>query len=124
MRRECWEQRRLRTIVRSTVDPATLADAVEGLESVEAEFSLEAAIALAHIEDVEAWARVISDYFESAEVETVALQTLQQSIKLPWIEVWLGLLLGGYRLERRGSDFYAGDIWVHQQLPTLVEPEP
>ena len=100
-----------RTIV-ATVDPATLADAVEGLES-ESELDLEAALELAHIEDVEAWARTIADYFETAEVESVSLRILQQSIHLPWIEVWLGLLLGGYRLERRGSDFYAVDIWVH-----------
>jgi hypothetical protein len=99
-----------RTMV-ATVDPATLADAVEGLES-EGELDLEAALDLAHIEDVEAWARTIAAYFETAEVESVSLQMLQQSVHLPWIEVWLGLLLGGYRLERRGDDFYAGDIWV------------
>ena len=56
---------------------------------------------------------MISDYFETAEVEMVSLQILQQTIHLPWIEVWLGLLLGGCRLERCGSDFYTGDIWVH-----------
>ena len=99
-----------RTIV-AAVDPTALADAVEGLES-EDELNLEAALELAHIEDVEAWAQTIANYFEAAGVETVSLQMLQQSINLPWIEVWLGLLLGGYRLERHGSDFYAGDIWV------------
>lgn len=101
------------TIV-ATVDPATLADAVERLEAAGEGIDLEAAIELAHIEDIEAWSRAISAYFEMAEAETVSLQTLRQSIDLPWIEVWLGLLLGGYRLERRGTDFYAGDIWVHQ----------
>lgn len=96
------------------VDATTLADAVEGLES--GEIDLETAISLAHIEDVEAWASAISAYFEAAEVETVSLQMLQQSIVLPWIELWLGLLLGGYRLERRSDDFYAGDIWVGNRL--------
>ncbi|MBE9013278.1 hypothetical protein IQ250_24070 [Pseudanabaenaceae cyanobacterium LEGE 13415] len=90
-----------RTIV-ATVDPAAFADAVEGLESAEEEIDLEAAIGLAHIEDVEAWARAISAYFEMAEAEAVSLQTLRESIALPWIEVWLGLLLGGYQLERHG----------------------
>lgn len=110
------------TIV-AAVDPVTLADAVEGLESVKEEVDLEAAIELAHIEDVEAWARAISAYFEMAEAETVALQTLRQSIALPWIEVWLGLLLGGYQLERHGTDFYGGEIWVRNRKSVSIEPE-
>lgn len=110
------------TIV-AAVDPVTLADAVEGLESVKEEIDLEAAIELAHIEDVEAWARAISTYFEMAEAETVALQTLRQSIALPWIEVWLGLLLGGYQLERHGTDFYGGEIWVRNRKSVSIEPE-
>jgi hypothetical protein len=102
-----------RTIV-AIVDAATLADAVEELESaVEPEvIDLETAIELAHQEDVEGWAKAISVYFEDTQMQTVSLRTLQQALGLPWIEVWLGLLLGGYRLEQRGTDFYAGDIWV------------
>jgi hypothetical protein len=106
----------------AAVDPATLADAVERLESSEAGIDLEAAIELAHVEDVEAWARAISTYFDATKEETVSLQTLRQSIQLPWIEVWLGLLLGGYRLERRGTDFYAGEIWVRNRLSVSIEP--
>ncbi|MBD1847943.1 hypothetical protein H6F89_32115 [Cyanobacteria bacterium FACHB-63] len=107
-----------RTIV-AAVDPATLADAVEGLEAA---IDLEAALELAHVEDVEAWAKTISAYFEIADAETVSLQTLRQSVHLPWIEMWLRLLLGGYRLERQGTDFYSGDIWVRNRLPVSVEP--
>lgn len=109
-----------RTIV-AAVDPATFADAVEGLEAG-AVIDLEAALELAHIEDVEAWARAISAYFEVADAETISLQTLRQSIHLPWIEMWLGLLLGGYQLERQGTDFYSGDIWVRNRPPFFVEP--
>ncbi|MBW4528880.1 MAG: hypothetical protein KME18_27585 [Phormidium tanganyikae FI6-MK23] len=107
-----------RTIV-AAVNPAKLADAVEGLEA-EAVIDLEAALELAHIEDVEAWTKAISVYFEVADAETVSLQTLRQSIHLPWIEVWLGLLLGGYPLERRGTDFYGGEIWVRSQPSVSV----
>ncbi|MBD1845548.1 hypothetical protein H6F89_19460 [Cyanobacteria bacterium FACHB-63] len=109
------------TIV-AAVDPAALADAAEGLKFAQAEIDLEMAIELAHIEDVEAWAKSISAYFEAAEVEIVSLQTLRQSINLPWIEVWLGLLLGGYRLERQGTDFYSEEIWVRNRLPVSVKP--
>lgn len=109
------------TIV-AVVDAVTLADAVEGLESaVQEEIDLKKALELAHVEDVEGWTRTISVYFEHAQVQSVSLQVLQRSVDLPWIEVWLGLLLGGYRLERRGNDFYAGEIWVRDRLPEKLE---
>jgi hypothetical protein len=101
------------TIV-AEVDAATLADAVEGLES--GEINLAAAIALAHVENVEAWTEAISAYFDQIEMQTASLTSLQQAISLPWIEIWLGLLLGGFRLERHGEDFYAGEIWVSDRL--------
>lgn len=101
------------TIV-AEVDSATLADAVEGLGS--GEIDLETAIALAHVENVEAWTDAISAYFDQVEMQPVSLTSLQQAIPLPWIEIWLGLLLGGFRLERRGGDFYAGEIWVSNRL--------
>lgn len=101
----------------ATVDPATLADAISGLDTARSQnLDLETALELAHIEDVEAWTRAISTYFEATEAPIASLQTLQQSLDLSWIELWLGLLLGGYRLERQGEDFYAGDIWVHPRL--------
>lgn len=30
---------------------------------------------------------------------------------MPWVEVWLGVLLGGFELEQRG-EFYEGEIFV------------
>ena len=112
---ESEEQEEERTIV-AIVDPVALADAVEGLEVAQpVEFDLEAALELAHIEDVEAWARAIAAYFETTEKSSISLQTLGRSLDLPWIELWLGILLGGYPLERRGEDFYEGEIWVHQR---------
>lgn len=109
------------TIV-AMVDPATLADAIQGLDTARPEnFDLETALELAHIEDVEAWTRAISTYFEATEASIVSLQTLQQSLGLSWIELWLGLLLGGYPLEQQGADFYGGDIWVHLQLSGTSE---
>lgn len=108
----------------AVVDAATLADAVEGLKSaVEEEIDREAALSLAHGEDVESWTRTILVYFEQTEVQTVSLQILQRSLNLPWIELWLGLLLGGYRLERRGEDFYGGEIWVRNRLTETPHAE-
>jgi hypothetical protein len=56
---------------------------MEKLEStVDRAIDLEAAIALARIEDVESWADAISFYFETVQVQTISLQTLQQAIEL------------------------------------------
>jgi len=40
------------------------------------------------------------------------LKDLQKSLKLPIVEIWLGLLLGDFKLEQR-EDFYdPNGIWV------------
>lgn len=120
LRLEALEERTIATVV----DAVTLANAVEGLEAmVEEEIDLRKAIELAHVEDVEAWAKAISAYFDQAEVQTVSFHTLQQTLNLPWIEVWLRLLLGGYGLEQRGSDFHARDIWVRNRSTVTLDVE-
>ncbi|MEH2126758.1 hypothetical protein [Nostoc sp.] len=37
---------------------------------------------------------------------------LQQGLKMPMVEVWLGLLLGGFTLEQRGDFYNSRNIWV------------
>jgi hypothetical protein len=53
----------------------------------------------------------------------ISLKLLQQALGSPSIEVWLGLLLEGYGLERRGDDFYSGNIWVYGQVSVRKEPD-
>jgi hypothetical protein len=66
---------------------------------------------LAHDENVEQWSQAITEALRRQN-STVQLNELQQILKLPLVELWLGLLLGGYDLEQRG-DFYDGQtIWV------------
>lgn len=34
-----------------------------------------------------------------------------RNLSMPWVEVWLGVLLSGFELEQRG-EFYQAAIWV------------
>ncbi|MFM2431610.1 MAG: hypothetical protein RLZZ511_2823, partial [Cyanobacteriota bacterium] len=71
-----------------------------------------AALAVAHGEDISDWIAAIRE--QLAKVGTVIeLEALMQLVQLPLIELWLGLLLGGYGLRReavefeRDEDFYS-----------------
>ncbi|NJM68625.1 MAG: hypothetical protein HC851_24675 [Acaryochloris sp. RU_4_1] len=56
----------------------------------------------------------IRGYLEKAE-GAVSFSELVSGVRLPWVAVWLGVLLGGFRLEQRGG-FYEGAIWVGDEL--------
>ncbi|WP_414517148.1 hypothetical protein [Nostoc sp. PCC 9305] len=36
--------------------------------------------------------------------------------KMPIVEVWLGLLLGGFILEQRGNFYHNQNVWVNSSL--------
>ncbi|MFM2432862.1 MAG: hypothetical protein RLZZ511_4076, partial [Cyanobacteriota bacterium] len=71
-----------------------------------------AALAVAHGEDISDWIAAIRE--QLAKVGTaITLETLLKMVQLPLIELWLGLLLGGYEMRRevvafeRDEDFYS-----------------
>jgi hypothetical protein len=71
-----------------------------------------AALAVAHGEDISEWIAAIGE--QLAKVGTaIELQALLALVQLPLIELWLGLLLGGYGMRReveafeRDEDFYS-----------------
>ncbi|BBD62902.1 hypothetical protein NIES2109_57520 (plasmid) [Nostoc sp. HK-01] len=66
---------------------------------------------LAGDEDVQKWTGAISVYLEQTKNE-ITLTLLQQQLKMPMVEVWLGLLLGGFRLEQRGDFYENKNVWV------------
>jgi hypothetical protein len=68
-------------------------------EMSEAE-AFEAAISVAHGENVTEWVGAIADVLEGQEGRS--LVEVQRRSGMPWVEVWLALL-GGYGLEQRGS---------------------
>jgi hypothetical protein len=66
---------------------------------------------LAGDEDVDKWRGAIAQYLVQVKDE-IALTKLQRKLKMPMVEVWLGLLLGGFVLEQRGEFYDNGNIWV------------
>jgi hypothetical protein len=66
---------------------------------------------LAHGENVEEWSQSINRCLQSF-TSTVQLIELQQTLKMPIVEVWLGLLLGDYELEQKGKFYDARSIWI------------
>lgn len=68
-------------------------------------------LAISHEEDVSGWANAISWWMQAAPDCAVPLAELCRCLNMPWVEVWLGVLLGGFELEQRG-EFYQDLIWV------------
>ncbi|BCL40008.1 hypothetical protein [Nostoc sp. MS1] len=66
---------------------------------------------LAGDEDVDKWRSAIAQYLVQVKDE-IALPKLQRKLKMPMVEVWLGLLLGGFALEQRGEFYENNNVWV------------
>jgi hypothetical protein len=77
------------------------------------------AISVAHGEDIRAWSEAINQFFSTHTSSMVCLSQLQQTLNLPVVAIWLGLLLGNYVLEQRGEFYDMQSIFV-QQLPTPI----
>lgn len=69
--------------------------------------AFEAAIAVAHGENVSEGVRAIADVLEGR-----SLPEVHRRSGLHWVEVWLALLLGGYGMEQRGEFYQRNTIWV------------
>ncbi len=64
----------------------------------------ESVMAVAHGEDVSEWIAIIRSYL-LVDNQTIEFQYLLTQINLQWVEIWLGLLLGGYELGRTPKSF-------------------
>lgn len=99
--------------VAGEVDKAALLQAFDSeIELVEVQAQAESAGGtVAHDEDMGGWARAIAQWFAEQEPSRpVSLIELQQELRMPLVEVWLGLLLakeGSYQFMHLGKDFYA-----------------
>jgi hypothetical protein len=95
------------------VGKAAVLAMVEQLEAAvadEAERSQEV-LAIAHEEKVSFWTEAIERRLQDTPDERISFTELCRYLSMPWVEVWLGLLLGGFELEQRG-EFYQAAIWV------------
>jgi hypothetical protein len=79
------------------------------LLSFEEEF--ERVINTAHTENVSAWVEAIAHCITNNS-SPMRLQDLQMALKLPIVEIWLGLLLGDFKLEQRGRFYDSNEIWI------------
>ena len=109
--RKIPEQTKHGNSVVGAIDKEVLIQALEqeSLLSVEEEF--ERAISTAHAEDISAWVEAIAQYIEN-NFSPMRLIDLQAALPLSMVEIWLGLLLGDFKLEQRGEFYNASEIWI------------
>jgi hypothetical protein len=109
--RKIPEQAKSGNSIVSEIDKEVLIQALEqeSLLSLEEEFQL--AISTAHAEDIAVWIEEISKCVAS-RFSPIRLTDLHNALQLPMVEVWLGLLLGDFKLEQRGEFYIAKEIWI------------
>ncbi|MDX2256484.1 MAG: hypothetical protein NW214_13300 [Pseudanabaenaceae cyanobacterium bins.39] len=98
------------TIVKE-IDKEVLIQVLEQESLLSFEEELERTISIAHAENVSAWIEAIAHYLTNTS-SPFRLTNLQSSLPLSIIEIWLGLLLGDFTLEQRGSFYDANEIWI------------
>jgi hypothetical protein len=69
------------------------------------------AIDVAHEESIGVWVEQLRAWFE-AHPEAIEVRQLQAQLGWPLVQVWIGLLLGGFRLAPGEGEFYTRPIWV------------
>jgi hypothetical protein len=74
--------------------------------------AFEAAISVAHGEDVSAWVGAIAEVLRQEENQALSLMQLRERSGMPLVTMWLGVLLGGYGMEQRGEFYQRETIWV------------
>jgi hypothetical protein len=93
------------------VDKEVLLQVLEQEHLLSWEEELDLALSIAHDEDISAWIEAITVCLKSNSVP-MRLIDLQNKLNLPIIEVWLGLLLGGFKLMQKGAFYDADQIWI------------
>ncbi|MDX2240025.1 MAG: hypothetical protein NW224_05005 [Leptolyngbyaceae cyanobacterium bins.302] len=97
----------------AVVEPEVM---LQMVEQIEAEEQNQMIRQLAGEEDPVRWSAAIACWMEAnAPKQAVHLCKLQWSLKMPWVEIWLGLLLSNeFGLEQAGR-FYSNEIWVRYE---------
>jgi len=68
---------------------------------------------LAGEEDPTRWSAAIAHWLKAHAAEkSVRLVDFYQELEIPLVEVWIGLLLGGFELEQQGQFYELSGIWV------------
>lgn len=99
----------------AAVDKAALLAMVDQLESEAAleEERKQQVLQIAHDEDVSRWIEAIAQWLRAVPAHQTSFAHLCQSLGMPRVEVWLGVLLGEFELEQ-GEEFYSDALWVRE----------
>jgi hypothetical protein len=93
----------------AVVEPEVI---LQMVEQIEAEEHSQMIRQLSGEEDPIGWAATIAQWMKANSAqEQVSLTNLFRELPMPWVEIWLGLLLGQFELEQIG-EFYEGEIFV------------
>jgi hypothetical protein len=103
------------TVVREQ-SKAEILDSIGELEEIDPEVAYQEAMALAHEENVSEWGAAISVRLDEWDDESVPFLELQRSIEMPLAQVWLGLLLNGFKIEQRGEFYETEQVWVLREI--------
>jgi hypothetical protein len=79
------------------------------LDALEEDDLKDQALAVSHAENVSDWIRALAAKQTDSPQRLI---DLQKQLRMPLIEVWIAALLGGFRLEQRGSFYQTQDVWV------------
>ncbi|MEX0272286.1 hypothetical protein AB3R30_24525 [Leptolyngbyaceae cyanobacterium UHCC 1019] len=104
----------------SVVGAVDQSNLLEFLAQMEQEQAKQDALAVAHDEDISAWIGKISQWMNEHQNKDVSLFELQRSLQMPFIEIWLALLLGGYVIEQRGDFYQTEGVWVKAKKPKNI----
>ena len=93
------------------VDKEVLLQVLEQEHLLSWEDKLDLALSIAHDEDISAWIEAIAVCLKS-NAAPMRFLDLRNSMKLPIVEIWLGLLLGDFKLLQKGAFYDADQIWI------------
>jgi hypothetical protein len=103
------------TVVREQSKAEILA-AISESEETDPEVAYRDAMALAHDENVSEWGAAIALGLDEWDDESVPFLELHRSIEMPLVQVWLGLLLNGFKIEQRGEFYETEQVWVLREM--------
>jgi hypothetical protein len=109
--RKIPEQAKNGNSIVGAIDKEILIQSLEQENILSFEEEYEQAISTAHAEDISAWVEAITQCITNNSYP-ICLKDLQKTLKLPIVEIWLGLLLGEFKLEQRENFYDSNGIWI------------
>ncbi|MGG6270946.1 hypothetical protein ACQ4M3_42050 [Leptolyngbya sp. AN03gr2] len=103
--------------VAGEVEPAAIVQMLDEMERKQS--AADMVRELAGEENVAAWSSIIGQWLQNHALESsISFGELWQQLEMPWVKVWLGLLLGGFELQQSGS-FYESEVWIATSCTSL-----